>query len=218
MERDDFHTAILVQLGDEAGDRFNSTLLDESLRQTLAVYSQTAPRLLSGTLTLSGAGQMQSLAALSGLMEVVEVVFPYNAAASLYRPYAQPWQFTWRDGSPTLWLGGHPVPQAGEVLHVTYTAAHTISGLDGAAVSTLPADHEGWISSGAASQAANARALRLVEAHGSRTGEAEKWLACAALLEKRFQAFLDGLRSGGRVRPPAWRQEMGWRLDGWDVG
>ena len=149
MERDDFHTAILVQLGDEAGDRFNSTLLDKSLRQTLAVYSQTAPRLLSGTLTLSGAGQMQSLTALSGLMEVVELVFPYDAAASLYRPYAQPWLFTWRDGSPTLWLGGHPVPQAGEVLHVTYTAAHTISGLDGAAVTTLTADHEGWISSGA---------------------------------------------------------------------
>jgi hypothetical protein len=217
MERDDFHTAMLVQLGDEVGNRFGSTLLDESLRQALDVYSQSAPRLLSGTLTLSGAGQMQSLAALSGLLEVVELVFPYDAAAALYQPYAQPWQFAWRDGSPLLWLGVQPVPQAGEVLHVTYTAAQQINGLDGAVVTTLPVEHEAAISSGASALAANARALHLVEAHGSRTGEAEKWLACAAPLEKRFRAFLEGLRSGGRVRPPAWQQEMGWRLDGWDV-
>ena len=217
MERDDFHRVMLVQLGDDGGDRFASGLLDEALRQALAAYSQSSPRLLSGTLTLVSTGEMQSLAALSGLMEVVELVFPYDAAASLYRPYAQPWQFAWRDGSPLLWLGGQPVPQAGEVLHVTYTAAHTIQGLDEALATTLPVEHEAAISSGAAALAANARALRLVEAHGSRTGEAEKWLACAAPLEKRFQAFLAGLRSGGRVRPPVWRKEMGWRLDGWDV-
>ena len=93
MERDDFHRVMLVQLGDDGGDRFASGLLDEALRQALAAYSQSAPRLLSGTLTLVSTGEMQSLAALNGLMEVVEVVFPYDAAASLYRPYAQPWQF-----------------------------------------------------------------------------------------------------------------------------
>ena len=148
MERDDFHASMLVQLGDDGGDRFTSSLLDEALRQALAAYSRTAPRLLSGRLTLAGAGRMQSLAALSGLIEVVEVVFPYDAAAVLYRPYAQPWQFAWRDAIPTLWLGGQPVPQAGEVLHVTYTAAHTINGLDEAVETTLPAEHEGSISSG----------------------------------------------------------------------
>ena len=83
MERDDFHTVMLVQLGDDGGDRFTSGVLDEALRQALQLYSHAAPRLLSGTLTLTGAGQMQSLAALSGLIEVVEVVFPYDAAASL---------------------------------------------------------------------------------------------------------------------------------------
>ncbi|MDX9865754.1 MAG: hypothetical protein RBT34_13205 [Anaerolineaceae bacterium] len=217
MERDDFHTSMLVQLGDDGGDRFASGVLDEALRQVLNMYSQSAPRLLSGTLTLTGAGQMQSLAVLSGLLEVVEVVFPYDAAAAVYRSYAQPWQFAWRDSSPLLWLGGQPVPQAGEVLHVTYSAAHRINGLDGALATTLPAEHETVISSGAAALAANGRALRLVEAHGSRTDEAGKWLACAAPLEKRFHAFLDGLRSSGRVRPPVWRQERGWRLDGWDV-
>jgi hypothetical protein len=217
MERDDFHAAMLVQLGDDGRNRFASGVLDEALRQALIAYSRTAPRLLSDTLTLAGAGQMQSLAALSVLIEVVEVVFPYDAAAVLYRPYAQPWQFAWKDGIPTLWLGGQPAPQAGEVLHVMYTAAHTIDGLDGAVATTLPADHEAAISSGAAALAANMRALRLVEAHGSRTDEAGKWLDSAAPLEKRFHAFLDGLRSGGRVRPPVWRQEVGWRLDGWDV-
>lgn len=217
MERDDFHAVMLLQLGDDAGDRFGTNLLDESLRQVLNAYSQSAPRLLSASLSLSSAGQMQPLGILSGLLEVVELVFPYDAAAVLYRPYAQPWQFAWRDGSPLLWLGGQPVPQAGELLHVTYTAVHTITALDGAVTTTLPAEHEAAISSGASALAANARALRLVEAHGSRSSEAEKWLSCAAPLEKRFRAFLDGLRSGGRVRPPVWQQEMGWRLDGWDV-
>ena len=82
MERDDFHASILVQLGDDAGDRFGSSLLDEVLRQALTAYNQTAPRLLTGTVTLSAAGQLQPLAGLSGLLEVVEVVFPYDAAAS----------------------------------------------------------------------------------------------------------------------------------------
>jgi hypothetical protein len=217
MNRDDFHTSMLVLLGDESGERFGSGLLDEALGQAMTAYSHSAPRLLSGTLALTHAGQLQSLAALSGMQEVVELVFPYDAAALVYRPYAQPWQFAWRDGSPVLWIGGAPEPQAGEVLHVTYTAAHTIAGLDGAETTTLPQEHEAALSGGAAAQAANGRALRLVEAHGSRTGEAEKWLACALPLERRFGSFLDSLRSGGRVRPPVWRQGMGWRLDGWDV-
>lgn len=217
MERTEFHTAMLVLAGDDAGNRFSSGLMDEALRQILSEYSRAAPRLLSGTLTLTSAGQMQSLAALSGLIEAVEIVFPYDSTAAVYRPYVQPWQFAWRDGSPVLWIGGQPGPQAGEVLHVLYTAAHTIAGLDSAGTTTLPVEHEAALSGGAAALAANGRALRLVEAHGSRTDEAGKWLACAAPLEKRYRAFLDGLRSGGRVRPPLWRQEMGWRLDGWDA-
>jgi hypothetical protein len=217
MQASDFQAAMLVHLGDAAGERFCEALLEEALRQALGEYSRASPRLMSGTLTLTGAGQIQQLAALSGVQEVVELVFPYDLAATVYRPYTQPWHFFWRDDQPMLWLGGRPAPQAGQVLHVLYTAAHTIAGLDGAETTTLPPEHQVSISSGAAALAANGRALRLVEAHGSRTDEAGKWLACAAPLMQRFHAFLDGLRHTGRVRPPVWQQNAGWRLDGWDA-
>lgn len=207
MQADDFQAAMLVHLGDAAGERFCEALLGEALRQALGEYSRAAPRLLSGTLTLTSGGAWQSLAVFSGLQEAVEVIFPYDPAAALQRAYAQ----------PMLWLGGRPAPQPGQVLHVLYTGAHTIAGLDGAETTTLPPEHQACISSGAAALAANGRALRLVEAHGSRTDEAGKWLACAALLMQRFHTFLDGVRHAGRVRPPVWQQNAAWRLDGWDV-
>lgn len=217
MQASDFWAAMLVQLGDPAGDRFGSGLLEEALRQGLAEYSRAAPRLLSGMLVLPAAGQWQSLGCLNGVQEVVELVFPYDPSALLYRPYAQPWQFSWRDGVPLLWIGGQPQPQAGQALQVLYTSAHTIAGLNGAAATTLPAEHEAFLVGGAAAWAAHGRALRLVEVHGSRTDEAGKWLACAAPLQQRYRAFLDSLRASGRVCPPAWQLTQRWRLDGWDV-
>ena len=217
MQASDFQAAMLVHLGDAAGERFCEALLEAALRQALGEYSRAAPRLLSGTLTLTSSGAWQSLAAFSGLQEAVEVIFPFDPAAALQRAYAQPWHFFWRDDQPMLWLGGRPAPQPGLVLHVLYTAAHTIAGLDGAETTTLPLEHQACIGSGAAALAANGRALRLVEAHGSRTDEAGKWLACAAPLMQRFHAFLDGVRHAGRVRPPVWQQNAAWRLDGWDV-
>lgn len=129
--------------------------IDEAIRQAAELYSRQQPAALNTTHTCT-AGREQDISAIEGLINVVTVWLPYTAADPEFPPNRQAFQY-WPE-SKTLFLLEYE-PNAGEIARIFYSAAHTITDLDSAASTTVPAENAGIIAIGAAALAASSRAV-----------------------------------------------------------
>ena len=222
-----FRPRVAQILRDAAGRIYLDAALDEAIRQALDAYSLACPLEAETILTLERAGTEIDLSGVTGLLDVLSAVWPYDPA---YPAWAgnrvRAWRL-YRLGGPSLLLttagafGGGATPQPGDRLRLVYTARHWLEGLDGAPApspeapaTTLPAEHESLLALGAAGYAAAARIPDLAHAANPL---ADQFSALERWGYARMEAFLgelETLREAAARRGPSWAAP--WSLDRWD--
>jgi hypothetical protein len=213
----EFRTRIAQALMDTGGAIYDSDLVLEALRQALNEYSGVLPQELETTITLVADGREISLAALSGLVNVLQVWWPYDSAAPGWPPnQVKGFRVWWDNGNPVLFL--HELagaePRQDDELRLWYSANQTIEGLDSATVTTVRPDHESLLVVGAAAYAAMARAEDLIETSGTDLYQVGLLGSWAVKQRGIFQAGLAALRGAEARQGPSWG--AGWSVDKWD--
>ncbi len=211
MDVSECHTRLQVLLGD-TGIRYSTALLDESVAWALDALSAGSPQLKTEPITVTSAGREQSLASLPGLLTVLEVIYPHHADVDAPEPLRQ-WYFYRRDGAAWLYLGGRLVPTAGDLLRVSFTARHTLQGLDGALLTTLLPEHETLLLQGASGRAAELHSLHMVEAYGKKSSEPDKLKSWAEAALAEFRQEVQVLKTSRTLMNVL---NGGWKLDRWD--
>jgi hypothetical protein len=204
-------TRVLQTLGDSGSGRYAQSLLDESLRQALYEYSLAWPQIKETVITVNSTGRGQSLVAQSGLLAVLEVVFPYEAGSA--DPQAtSDYYFYWLVGVPVLHLTGSQVPVEGDQIFLAYAALHTLKDLDGAGSSSIRSDHESLLVTGAAGHAATTRSAAVVEGYTNKSsvGPLMEWG------NRQLVDFRSGLAILRQQTAPA-RPFTGWPQGGWSI-
>lgn len=220
-----YEAQVAALLMDPTNAIFSTAVIDVAVRQALGDYTQANPQSTETVLTLPGDGREIALHALTGLMQVTEVWWPYTSGSSEMWPRSDPCGFRvwWDDGAPVLFLNAREgsQPQQNDEVRIFYTRPHTIQNLDaGAATTPLPA-HEYMLVRGAAGLACIGRAADLNETSSNMAVSTPNYAALGKLflfgneLDLGFYPWLAGLRSQGQVRGEAFPR-AGWTLDRYD--
>lgn len=157
----EFRTRIAQVLADTSNAIWSEAWLDEGLRQALNEYSLVKPVQAVTTLTLAASGREVDVSSLTGLLAVSEVWLPYTASDPEHPPYVRNFKL-WRDLG-LLYFPDGDEPAAGDTARIFYSTAQSIEGLDSAAATSLPGEHEAILVGGAAGIVAASRALDLTE-------------------------------------------------------
>jgi len=184
-------TRVQNLLNDTGATVFPSAMIQEGIRLALEEYNSRAisvgrAQSVIGTVTPSVSNKEVSLSALSGLLDVQKVWFPYTAASpeDPVNDLAD-WLVHWDAGVPKLYLGDSaPSPSGSQVARVFYTKPHTLNGLDAAASSTFPAPDDGLLVLGGA--AYTSIGMGIIEG-------AELWEQIGQRLLKQFRERLGTL-------------------------
>jgi hypothetical protein len=204
-------TRVLQVLEDPAGKRFDDAALEEGMRQALSLLNEHLPNIAVLTFTVSSGGREQTLVGLGSCMYLISIqVNPDDA----YRHEVEPgnsYTYRFQDGNPILRFLERNAPQTGDVIRVTYAAPHTLSGLDGAAVTTLPTACATALVNGTAGQACLLRASLLCEAYGTRPSETTRLLELSRVLMANFEHSLSQYKTLQEFGFPP-----GFRLDAED--
>ncbi len=213
----DFRTRIRALLVDAAGAIFSDAIVDEALRQALDEYNEALPLGKETVIDLPGDGREIALNGLDGLRQVMEVYWPFDSLSEPWPPNrARGFHVYWDDSQPVLYLDNveGDEPQLDDELRLWYTTSHTIDGLDGASITTLPGEHCSLIASGAAGHAALARGVDLIEVTSADlygTGLLLVWA------QRKLKDFRDALEKIKRAHARAGLPYgAGWKLDKWD--
>ncbi len=174
-------------LHDTGNATWSTAELDEAIRHALDTYTQVAPYRAITTLTLAAAGREVDVSSLSNLISVVRVWWEYTSTAPEYPPQ---WREFEQWAGPILWINAGDEPAAGDVVRVFYTARHTLNGLDGAGVTTLPDEHISLVVTGAAAQAARSHAVSISGIVNVDGWTPRRFLDWATLKEDEFQRGL----------------------------
>ena len=208
-----YRTRIINSL-DDSTLKYSNDILDEALRKVLNEYTRAFPNIQTASVTVSTAGRLQSLAACTNLMSIIQLVHPYvSNAADPFSREREDFILTWSDGSPVVYFKGNDIPQAAEMIFVKYAAKQALKDLDGAAATTVRDDHEDFLIVGAAGQAAMMRASGLTEKWGTIPNQQSSLMMWGSSQYRRFLDFLIELRSD---QPIDIFPNSGWRLDEWD--
>jgi len=146
---------LLVQgeLKDTGEVSWSDAEITDHLRSCLIAYSQVNPRKVAANITALADTREYSLSSYAGLMEVVDVWFPYDTTDPAYPPNRPAWSLP---ASLTLSLDvvDDPSGATDEKIRLFYTALHTIKDLDSAAATTLSDQGALLVVAGAAAKAA----------------------------------------------------------------
>ena len=213
-------TRVLQLLLDTGSAIYPSDLVDESLRQALHDYSQVRPLQMETVVTLPGDGREIALNGISELLEVTNVWWPYDSAATseTWPPnQVRGWHVYWDDAQAVLFLDQleGAQPQMDDEVRVWYTTIQKVEGMDSAAATTVRIDHETGLCLGAAGYAALSRVVDLVETAGTDLYAMALQATWGNAKLREFRRWLETLRAREvRSGTPAWG--YGWSLDKWD--
>jgi hypothetical protein len=159
------HTDLRDRIEDMLKDTSNADWttgeIDNALRIALHELSLALPSRAVTTLDAVDTTHEYDLSSVSGLLQVVEVWYPYLATDVTYTlPHPVPWRML--DDS-TLFLDCDGDPDAAYDLRVFYDRLQTLAGLDGAAATTLNAMEQSALVFGAAGYCAVALAVDKVD-------------------------------------------------------
>ncbi len=201
-------TRLLLMLGDTLANRFTVDITTEGFRLALAEYSYAVPYIKTATVTVTVAGREQSLSALSRLISVTMVLYPWTSDSIELDPLPS-YYYYFTDGVPMLYVGGQRTPAVGDKLRVSYALTHIIDDLDAAATCTVPAQDFALLLMGAAGHAA-----RLRTAIYSESFSAHPELKAFAI--DNLNQFRATLRQRSREASRQPLPPQGFKLDQWD--
>jgi hypothetical protein len=205
----DFRAHALTILGDLAGNRYSDTLLNEAVRLALSEYSLVCPNISTTAFTVPVSGKVQNITGLSNFQFFTRVQWPSDPdpQANLILT----WQSAFDGEIPQIRFL-RDTPQAGDILSLTYTALHTISGLDGAVNTTLPAAHTSQIALGTAAHAAIIRSTQISEQMSSRVSNSTQLANWGRERLAEFHHDLVLLALDKTIL----NETGSWSMDGWD--
>jgi hypothetical protein len=192
--------SLVAPMPDEAAI-YTDALFTEGLRQALREYDNAAVP-VAAELTAAG-GRQQSLAGLADPVELIAVIWPWDSSMGWSGAELARYTASWRWVEPgQIWIeDGEPAD--GDKLLVYYRKRHAVEGLDGGAVTDVPAAHESLLVLGAAAWAVEIRYRATGEAVKAPPAEQVKRLDSWSY--QRLQEFRRGLgdlaRVAGPVRP-----------------
>lgn len=208
-----YRTRITNSLNDVT-TKYSNDVLDEALRKTLSEYTRAFPNISTHEIPIGTAGRAQSLSACSDLINVIQLVHPWNpGAADPFINEREDFVITWQGGTPTAYFTGADIPRVGEALFVKYAGRQTIEDLDEAVQTTVRDDHEDLLVVGAAGQAAMIRASGLNESWGVKSGEMSQLMVWGSNQYNRYLVFLAEIRT---EQPINIFPDTYWALDDWD--
>jgi hypothetical protein len=157
----DIRDRVEARLQDSTNATWSTADLDEAIRTALEQYSKYNPQHVLGTVTLSATDAREiDISSFIGLLRVEKVWWDYDSSDPSYPPNFR--QFEVWPGD-ILYIDDRELPAENDVVRVWYTKMHTIEDLDSAGATTVPADDEGTIVTGACHFAAQMRVAELAE-------------------------------------------------------
>lgn len=216
MNLNDLRTRARNLLMDAGATVWANDQIDEGIRLALGEYSRAG--LLPGARVRADEAvglvspivdsRTVSLAALTGLMEVSRVWFPYDASAPDQLPEWVDFSFYWDAGTPNLLLLGPTVPDGTEVARIFYARPHSLADLDAAAETTFQAVDEVLLIWGACGHACNARSVDQAEIPGQQTSATPNY---AAIGQRYLKAFRSQIAPGYVAFSKRARRQVGSR-------
>jgi hypothetical protein len=200
---------------------WSTDVIDEGVRLALDQYNLVKPLNMETVITLPGDGREIALSGVTGLLNVLDVWWPYDsdAADETWPPNrVRGWRLWWDDNQALLFLeiteGSQP--QTDEELRLWYSKQQTIQDLDAAATTTLRDDHESIIVLGGAGHAAMSRTVDLIETAGTDLYQVGLLGTWGQRKLREFNAAIKTIQRKQTRRGPSWL--TGWSLDKWDEG
>lgn len=219
----DYRSSILQFLGDTSGDRYSTGILDEALRQALNKYSNAWPQVKEADITVATAGRDQSLSACTGIVAVLDLVYPYVSTNKEHQTFEHAFYQFRKAGVPMISILGSAIPQVSQHFRVRYTVPHTIENLDSAAATTV--EHDNVLVIGGSAFSALIRSGLTAEAQGSWASDVGQLEHFAAVVMREFDAMLARLRVANPIYLSLGYPSSAlhstvralWKLDQWDT-
>lgn len=176
---------VKAQLQDlsRAGNWANEDI-DEAIRSSLERFSGYKPRHAIGTIALTSAGREIDISALTDAISIEKVWWDYDSTSPAFPPNYRQFEI-WPNA--ILYIDDRTEPQSSDTVRIWYTASHTLNGLDGQTVTTIPDGDEGTIITGATHYAALARSVELAERLTMHKDVSKNLRAYAETQEKSFR-------------------------------
>lgn len=176
---------VRTDLRDEAPEdfRWSDAELDRQIARAVEEVSLGAPRQLTADVASSG-GRSLDISSLTALLFVEAIEFPTGQHPARFVMFSK-----W---GVEVTLLGDDVPTAGDVVRVYYGGRHVLDGTS----STLPADLEDVVATGAVAYAALAWAAHAVNRVNE--GGSDVWQAYHALGQERLASFATELARRSR--------------------
>jgi len=164
--------------------------IDEAIRSALERFSGYKPRHALGTLVLPSDGREIDISSLTDAVSVEKVWWDYDSSNPAFPPNYRQFEI-WPN--KILYIDDRTEPQTGDTVRIWYTTRHTLNGLDGRSVTTIPEGDEGTIVTGATHYATLARSVELAERLTMHSDVSKNLRAYAEQQEKsfRYQARAD---------------------------
>ena len=177
---------------DDAGNaEWTAAELEQALRLALADLSVALPVHCVTALHAADRTWEYSLSAVSGLVEVTEVWYPYLAADGTFkRAHPVRWR---RIDDATLLIEPPEEPSAAYDLRLFFTRCQTVAGLDGAAVTTVREAEKALLVRGGAAFAALAKSRGLTNEVTIGAGVPQRLREWGLTMLQRFTAGLQAL-------------------------
>ena len=213
-----FEARIAAMLIDPAYSVFTAATIDAGLRLALSDYTARIPLTKETVITCPGAGREIALSDLTDLIDAVDVWYPYDSTADEVWPPSRVTGFTvyWDDARPVLFLSApeQDQPQTDDEIRLWYTTPHTVQNLDSAAVTTIPAQHESLVVTGAGGYACFLIATQAARTITVNRFEAPNYMEMSQRLLEKFHADFNRLAhtSQNQSNP----QVAFWTLDKYD--
>lgn len=189
---------VALALDDADHVRWTTDDLTLHIRHALELINRASPRRMVATVATSAGQREVSLAALGRVLTVVDVWFPWDGSEASYPPRRAPW--TLLDGQTLrLEVANPPLGDGADDIRLFYTAPHTISGLDGATLTTLDAYGEEVTALGAAGYASLQASLATADTVNLNPQAPRHWLDWATLRLRQFRQELDALRESAAL-------------------
>jgi len=196
------------ELKDTGNDQWSTDELTAHIRRAMRAYNRVQPRRTQSVISTSDGEREYSLTSLSGLMEVLEVWYPWDDSDPQYPPQRPAWSILY-DDTLRLEVADAPTGDGTDDVRVFYTIPHTINGLDGEDTTTLDDQEEQLIVLGASAYAASQMAQALIGTVTVTGRTPEQYVDWAAGRLRAFEQALEQLRQRAIIAQDARTQPQG---------